>query len=248
MADRVTQAARTLNYTGTVVLQSGRPHRHLPPRRTCTRTARSAEKLLSLDGPAREIVRTSSEVRYYFPDAKVVRFEPRTFRNAFPSLSPEQHRQPRAVLRLQVAPRASASPAARPRWWSFEPQDGLRYGAQVLGRCHHRAPAEGAPRQRARRRRRAVLVHRRHRQRASIDRDMVKPSWTVRARRLEGAPGGPGEVVAQGHRLVVGKLPPGFVKISEGFRKLAGKRESRRASRATPTASSRSACSSSRSP
>src|SRR5262249_19076750 len=76
---RVTQAARSLNYTGTVLVRQG-------PRYESFRLAhlfengQESEKLLSLDGPAREIVRSATEVRYYFPDAKVVRVEPRTIR------------------------------------------------------------------------------------------------------------------------------------------------------------------------
>jgi hypothetical protein len=112
---RVTQAARTLNYSGTILVRQG-------ARFDTFRLAhmfdneQESEKLLSLDGPAREIVRSATEVRYYFPDAKVVRIEPRTIRNVFPSLSPEQTAKPRAVLRVQAHPRRDASRAASPRW------------------------------------------------------------------------------------------------------------------------------------
>ena len=86
---RAADAARTLNYTGTIAYQ----------RAAGVETARlihvndggeEFEKLYNLDGPAREVIRSNGEVRCYYPDAKVVRVEPRTFRNAFPSLSPQQ--------------------------------------------------------------------------------------------------------------------------------------------------------------
>src|SRR3954463_8741466 len=86
---RVTQAARSLNYTGTVMVRQG-------ARFDTFRLAhqfengQESEKLLSLDGPAREIVRSATEARYDSPDANVVQIEPRSIRNVFPSLSPEQ--------------------------------------------------------------------------------------------------------------------------------------------------------------
>src|SRR2546423_1079286 len=87
--ERAAGAARQLNYVGTLVYQPG----------SRTETSRIVhlndpggefEKLVNLDGPAREVIRSKGEVRCYYPDAKVVRIEPRTFRNAFPSLSPQQ--------------------------------------------------------------------------------------------------------------------------------------------------------------
>jgi len=88
---RAAQAARQLNYVGTIVYQIG-------PRVETSRLAHlvdngvELEKLVNLDGPAREVVRTPSDVRYYYPDMKIVKIEPRTFRNVFPSLSAEQQR------------------------------------------------------------------------------------------------------------------------------------------------------------
>ena len=86
---RAAQAARKLDYVGTIVYQIG-------PRVESSRIThlnddgREYAKLVNLDGPAREVVRSQGEVRCYYPDAKLVRVEPRTFRNVFPSLSSEQ--------------------------------------------------------------------------------------------------------------------------------------------------------------
>ena len=84
------------------------------------------EKLVNLEGPAREVIRSHGEVRCYYPDAKVVRIEPRTFRNAFPSLSPQQQ----AACRILHFPdgRARARGGLETQAWVFEPKDGLRYG------------------------------------------------------------------------------------------------------------------------
>ena len=72
---RASQAARQLDYVGTIVYQIG-------PRVESSRVTHLYDngleyaKLVNLDGPAREVVRTEREVRCYYPDAKLVRVEP----------------------------------------------------------------------------------------------------------------------------------------------------------------------------
>ena len=86
---RAATAARQLNYVGTIVYQHGgriETSRLVPPADGCG----ESEKLSNLDGPAREIIRNGEQVRCYYPDAKVVRVEPRNMHNAFPSLLPQQ--------------------------------------------------------------------------------------------------------------------------------------------------------------
>jgi sigma-E factor negative regulatory protein RseB len=218
--NRVTQAARTLNYTGTVVLQS--------PTRTDTfrlshlyENGQEWEKLLSLDGPAREIVRTGSEVRYYFPDAKVVLFEPRTFRNVFPSLSNEQIRNLSQYYDFKsVAGERIAGHTAD--IVVFEPKDGLRYGHKFWSDATTGLLLK------------ARLINERGEVveqfaftdvtvNAKIDKDMVKPSWASVPADWKVRPSGPGEMDLKDTGWLVGKVPPGFAKISEGFRKLPGK-------------------------
>jgi sigma-E factor negative regulatory protein RseB len=217
---RVTQAARTLNYSGTVVLQS--------PTRTDTyrlahlnENGQEFEKLLSLDGPAREIVRTGTEVRYYFPDAKVVLFEPRTFRNVFPSLSAEtirnlsQYYDFKSVAGERIAGHTADIVV-------FEPKDGLRYGHKFWSDATTGLLLK------------ARLVNERGEVleqfsftdvtvNAKIDKDMVKPSWATVPADWKVRQSGPGEVVLKDTGWSVGKVPAGFAKISEGFRKLPGK-------------------------
>lgn len=126
---RAADAARSLNYTGTIAYQ----------RASGVETARlihvndggeEFEKLYNLDGPAREVIRSNGEVRCYYPDAKVVRVEPRTFRNAFPSLSPQQQSslaQYYTVRKGGIGRVAGLEAQA----WTFEPKDGLRYGHEL---------------------------------------------------------------------------------------------------------------------
>ena len=123
---RAAQAARELNYVGTIVYQIG-------PRVESSRithlndSGREFEKLVNLDGPARELIRTQGEVRCYYPDAKLVRVEPRTFRNAFPSLSPQQQQSLSRFYEFRVIGdgRVSGRPV---QVVVFEPKDDLRYG------------------------------------------------------------------------------------------------------------------------
>ena len=125
---RAAEAARTLDYVGTIVFQSG----------AAVETARiihvndngeEFEKLVALDGPAREVIRQKGEVRCYYPDAKLVRIEPRTFRNAFPSLSPQQQE---ALARYYVLRKGAAGRVAGrdAQGWSFEPRDAYRYAQE----------------------------------------------------------------------------------------------------------------------
>ncbi len=220
--DRVAQAARTLNYTGTVVYQtSGRVETWRLVHQN--ENGVELEKLTSLDGPAREVIRGASEVRYFHPEAKVVRVEPRTFRNVFPSLSADQVRNLSQYYNFRVvAGERIAGHAAK--IVVFEPKDGLRYGhmfwsdaatglllkARLLNEKGEVVDQFAFT---------EVSVF------AKIDPDMVKPSfppapagWLVRE-------GSPGDVVTDDTGWAVGRLPPGFAKITEGFRKLRGKRE-----------------------
>ena len=124
--DRAALAAKSLNYMGTIVYQH---NGHVETSRLVhiVDGGSEFEKLVSLDGPAREVIRSSGEVRCYFPDAKVIRVEPRTFRNVFPSLSAEQQRNLAAYYDFRVGDveRVAGRTA---QIVMFEPKDGLRYG------------------------------------------------------------------------------------------------------------------------
>jgi len=219
---RVTQAARSLNYTGTVMVRQG-------ARFDTFRLAhqfengQESEKLLSLDGPAREIVRSATEVRYYFPDAKVVQIEPRSIRNVFPSLSPEQTANLAQYYEFKLSPGGRVAGRVT-EMAVFEPRDGLRYAHRFWA-----DPTTGL-----------LLKSRLVNEKgevieefafndvtvnAKIDKDMVKPSWTAVPDDWKVVQAGPGELVMNDTGWTVTKLPPGFIKISEGFRKLAGKRD-----------------------
>jgi hypothetical protein len=135
---RAAQAARQLSYVGTIVYQIGARVEtsrlaHLNDNGT------ELEKLVSLDGPAREVVRTPTDVRYYYPDVKMMKVEARTFRNAFPSLSPKQLE---SLARYYTVRKGGTGRVAglEAEAWKFVPRDGLRYGHEFWTE-----PASGRP-------------------------------------------------------------------------------------------------------
>ena len=125
---RVAQAARQMNYIGTIVYTRGG---RVETSRIihAYENGREFEKLMSLDGPPREVIRSANEVRFFYPDAKVVRVEPRTFRNAFPALSAEQQQSLAQYydFRIKAGERVGGKAAEIA---VFEPKDGMRYGHQ----------------------------------------------------------------------------------------------------------------------
>ena len=219
---RAADAARSLNYAGTIVFQYGG---RVETSRLVHLNDGGAEfeKLVNLEGPAREVIRSAGEVRCYYPDAKIVRIEPRTFRNVFPSLSPQQLTALTQFYEFRKAELARVA-GLEAQAYVFEPRDGMRYG--------HKFWADKST---------GLLLKARLINEKSevveqfafsditigvkLDRDQVKPTWSTTPPDWQVRQGSAGEAVAQETGWVVMKIPPGFLKISEGFRTLRGKRE-----------------------
>jgi len=220
--ERSAQAARTLNYSGTIVYQ------HNGQVETSRLVhmfdgGQELEKVVSLDGPAREMIRTSGEVRCFYPDAKIVRIESRTFGNVFPSLSAEQQRN----LVQYYETRLVISERVAGHWtqvMTFEPKDGLRYGHKLW------ADAISGLLLKAR------LVDERGEVveqfaftdvsiNDKLDRELVKPSWASAPPDWKVKQGSFGETLPQETGWSVRKLPGGFAKIMEGYRTQRGKKE-----------------------
>jgi sigma-E factor negative regulatory protein RseB len=218
---RAADAARQQNYVGTIVYQHG--GRVEASRLVHWNDAGSEyEKLVNLEGPAREVIRSHGEVRCYYPDAKVVRIEPRTFRNAFPSLSAQQQK---ALTQFYDIRKAETDRVAGldVQAWVFEPKDGLRYGHKfwvdtttgLLLKARIQNERDEAVEQFAFT---DIAIG------ARINRDMVKPTWPPAPPDWQVREAGPGEVDVRDTGWVVRALPPGFSRVSEGFRILHGKR------------------------
>ena len=86
---RIHQATEKLSYTGVFVYQQG-------GRAETSRITRRAdagggvEKLETLDGTPREILRTQDEIRCYLPESQTVKVDRRRDQRGFPALLPEQ--------------------------------------------------------------------------------------------------------------------------------------------------------------
>lgn len=220
--DRAATAARQLNYVGTIVYQHGG---HVETSRLVHfNTAEGEfEKLVNLEGPRREVIRRNDEVRCYYPDAKVVRIEPRTFRNAFPSLSAQQRKALGEHYNFRVAEKDRVA-GLEAQAWVFDPKDGTRYG--------HKFWADVAT---------GLLVKARVLNErnevveqvtftdlavgARVDPEMVKPTWPGVPADWEVRQSGPADPQLKDTGWTVTWLPPGFAKIVEGFRHLHGKRQ-----------------------
>ncbi len=219
---RASHAARQLDYIGTIVYQIG-------PRVESSRVThlyddgQEFSKLVNLDGPAREVVRGDGEVRCYYPDAKLMRIEPGTFRDVFPSLLPEQQQSLSRYYDFRVLgeDRVGGRPV---QVVVFEPKDGLRYGHRFWSDAKTGLLLK------------ARVVNERGEGveqfafsdltiNAPIDRSMVQPSWPSVPPDWQVQKNAGNDVVPQDTGWVVTRVPPGFSKIIEGFRKLRGRRE-----------------------
>src|SRR5205085_8424889 len=87
---KMAAASRQLNYSGTIVYTHGNQVETSRVVHYVNSAGGEFEKLETLDGPAREVVRSNDQVTCYLPNAKVVLVEQRN-KNAqhFPALLPE---------------------------------------------------------------------------------------------------------------------------------------------------------------
>jgi sigma-E factor negative regulatory protein RseB len=219
---RAAAAARQLNYVGTIIYQHG-GYVETSRLTHLNDLGEEFEKLVNLEGPAREVIRSHGEVRCYYPDTRTVRIEPRTFRNAFPSLSPQQQKSLAEFYDFRKAETARVA-GLDTQAWVFEPKDGMRYGHKFWA-----DPATGLLVK-------ARLVDDRNEVieqfafteltiGAKITRDMVKPTWAATPPDWHVRQPGQGEVDMKDTGWTVGRVPPGFFKIVEGVRRLRGTRE-----------------------
>lgn len=126
LLQKIADAARELNYAGTFVYQHGDQVEtsrivHFVENRS------EREKIETLDGPRREIIRHDDEVTYYYPDAKVVRTDKHVARRTFPALLPEQLSSLAEYYEIRKGdPERIGGFDAQSL--VLEPRDGMRYG------------------------------------------------------------------------------------------------------------------------
>ena len=126
---RIHTATETLSYTGTFVYRSGDQTEtsrivHVVDRRG------TREKLETLDGHLREIVRNGDEVKCYLPDSMTVKVDKQTDHKVFPAMVPENLQDISEYYAL------SAGAVERIAGYDsqtllLQPRDELRYGRKL---------------------------------------------------------------------------------------------------------------------
>jgi len=127
---RIHRAPESLNYEGTFVYQHGA---RLDTMRIFHRASDKGvtERLMSLTGPAREVIRTDDEVRCYLPDQKSIFIEQRRLRRN-PLLAIDPDRLPDLGDNYDIELGASGRVAGRAtQELAIRPRDNYRYGYRL---------------------------------------------------------------------------------------------------------------------
>lgn len=218
---RIATAARSLNYSGTFVYEHGGRTETSRIVHFVDASGNETERLESLDGPPREVIRNNDEVKCYLSESRTVKIEKRRPGKAFPALLPEQLSSvaENYTVRLGGQERVAGLDC---QVLVLEPRDGMRYG--------HRLWADAATGLLVR----AVMVNDKGQPveqfkftqlsiGAAVDRDMLKPRAS--------APGGewreerPSQSVEGDSGWSIRNQPSGFKKVMETRRALPGKSE-----------------------
>jgi sigma-E factor negative regulatory protein RseB len=123
---KMASASRQLNYVGTFVYRNSRQSETSRIVHFVNPAGGEFEKLETLDGPLREVIRTNDQVTCYLPNSKTVIVEKRTPRR-FPALLPDQLTglSDSYSVRTQGVDRVAGNEC---QVVVLEPRDNLRYG------------------------------------------------------------------------------------------------------------------------
>lgn len=126
---RIHAATQKLSYTGTFVYRNGDQAETLRIVHSVGRHG-THERLETLDGRPREVVRSGDEVKCYLPDSKTVKIDKQIDHKVFPALLPEnlqdigEHYEVRAGAIERVAGHECQAIV-------LQPKDKLRYGRKL---------------------------------------------------------------------------------------------------------------------
>jgi len=205
---RIANAARQLNYAGTFVYQHGDTVEtsrivHL------VEGAGEIEKLETLDGPRREVVRTQDIVYTYHPDDKSLRVERRRAGRSFPQLLPDQLTSITEHYEIRKA-EVERVGGLEAQALILEPRDGLRYGhkfwadtntglllkAKMIGERNHTME---------------LFAFTQLQIGGNISRELLKPSFVIPAT----APGQIAAAEVVDTAWLIGNQPSGFHRVLE---------------------------------
>lgn len=127
--ERIAKAARQLNYSGTFVYQHGD---QVETSRITHFFDRSGEyeKLETLDGPKREIIRSNNEILTYDIEHHLIKREKRTPRKNFPALLPDQLVSLTEYYQLRKGEHERIA-GFDSQALVLQPKDGFRYGHKL---------------------------------------------------------------------------------------------------------------------
>ncbi|MGE0357743.1 MAG: MucB/RseB C-terminal domain-containing protein [Burkholderiales bacterium] len=126
---RAADSARQATYAGTIMHMQG--ERSATSRITHVFLAGSEiERIESLDGPRREIVRRDDQLQCYFPDAKTIRYDRRVSARFFPSIvaGPVEAIAQNYKVALGNIERVLGQDC---QWIHLDPKDALRYAQRL---------------------------------------------------------------------------------------------------------------------
>lgn len=126
---RAAASARQTTYAGTVMHMQGE-HTSMSRITHVFISGSEHERIESLDGPRREVVRRDDELQCYFPDAKTIRIDRRVTAKFFPSLvsGPMEAIAENYKLALGNVERVLGADC---QWIHLEPRDALRYAQRL---------------------------------------------------------------------------------------------------------------------
>ena len=216
---KISAAAQQLNYTGTFVYQRG--NRIETSRITHVVDATGEyEKLETLDGPPREIIRSNDQLTCYYPDGKTVRMEKRSPRG-FPAVVPEQLNviTENYTVRKGEIDRVAGLDC---QVGVLQPKDDLRYGHSYCADVNSGLPL------------RARTLNEKNEPIESfaftqlsiggnIGKEKTRPSFRPRDAGARADSQSAAEVVNSNTGWVVNSSPAGFRKIMEAKRVIQGK-------------------------
>jgi sigma-E factor negative regulatory protein RseB len=218
---QMASASRRLNYTGTFVYRNNRQSETSRIAHFVNAAGGEFERLETLDGPLREVIRTNDQVTCYLPGSRTIIIEQRSPRR-FPALLPEQL--------TGVADSYAVHVQGRDRVAGFEcqivvlePRDKLRYGHQFCAEVKSGLPL----RARSLDEKKAPLESFAFTQLAiggKFSRDLVRSRYAAKTRnwKVDRSALPVAETPADTGWMLVGNLP-GFKKLTELKRSIAGR-------------------------
>lgn len=123
---KMASASRQVNYTGTFVYQHGSQVETSRVAHYVNAAGGEFERLETLDGPPREVIRSNEQVTCYLPNTKTVLIEQRSGRH-FPALLPERLTglSDSYTIKEEESDRVAGLECI---WIALIPKDNLRYG------------------------------------------------------------------------------------------------------------------------